>query len=157
MQIHAIAFDDFSSEDYHLISIHTTLEDYRIAYLLNLYLKLDFKKAKFSLDFKNQKHDASYSVYEFLDVNTDNYWFLISNVDTVEINVGHSDSLFDETKATVHLIPEKKKVDYFLKMEGNYELSYIRNIIDQINKMPQIITSYLQETNNLKSKEFLIF
>jgi hypothetical protein len=57
----------------------------------------------------------------------------------------------------MYLIPEKKKVDYFLKLEGDFDYEYIAKTVDQINKINQVITSYTIDSNILKSKEFLIF
>ena len=39
MQIHALGLGDFCEEEYSLIGIHTALEDYKLAYLLNKNLK----------------------------------------------------------------------------------------------------------------------
>ena len=36
--------DDFEENDYLLIAIHTTLEDYRLAYFLNKYLGVQLQK-----------------------------------------------------------------------------------------------------------------
>ena len=35
MQVHALEIDDFEISNLHLISIHTSLLDYKLAYLLN--------------------------------------------------------------------------------------------------------------------------
>ena len=35
MQVYALELEDFCEEEYSLIGIHTALEDYRLAYLLN--------------------------------------------------------------------------------------------------------------------------
>ena len=49
------------------------------------------------------------------------------------------------------------KVDYFLKLEGEFTQHRIDKINEVINEIPQVITSYNIDTNTLKSKEFLIF
>ena len=35
MQIHSLGLDSLCEDEYSLIGIHTTLEDYKLAYLLN--------------------------------------------------------------------------------------------------------------------------
>jgi hypothetical protein len=35
MAIYKLALDDFEEADYQLIALHTTLEDYRLAYFIN--------------------------------------------------------------------------------------------------------------------------
>ena len=42
MQIHSLGFDDFSEDEYSLIGIHTALEDFKLAYLLNKNLSTNF-------------------------------------------------------------------------------------------------------------------
>ena len=49
MQIHSLGLDDFSEDEYSLIGIHTTLEDYKLAYLLNKTLNTSFYKFKENL------------------------------------------------------------------------------------------------------------
>ena len=46
MAIHKIYIEDFVEEDYHLIALHTSLEDYRLAYFLNRELGLGLSKSK---------------------------------------------------------------------------------------------------------------
>lgn len=156
MQVHSISLNDFSDNNYHLIGIHSALEDYRLAYMLNLHLNLDLNRSKFDLDFKNEKSNASYSLYEYINETTDNYWYLISNIYKAKIKSNNT-SLFLENETSIRLIPEKKGVDFFLKIEGNFNDNDINRFIDIINKIPQIITSYKIDTNKLKSKEVLIF
>mgnify|MGYP000728263480 FL=1 len=55
MQIHSLELDDFSDNNYTLIGIHSTLEEYKLAYLLNQKMNTKFAKANFSLDFENKK------------------------------------------------------------------------------------------------------
>ncbi|MHB1146340.1 MAG: IPExxxVDY family protein [Lutibacter sp.] len=54
-------------------------------------------------------------------------------------------------------MPEKKKVDFFLKIEGCNNDDFIQNLVNDLNKINQIITSYSIKPITLKSKENLIF
>ena len=156
MQIHSLELDDFSDDNYTLIGIHSTLDEYKLAYVLNQELEIKLVKAAFSLDFENKNNNASFTIYEFLNSKFNHSWFLISNQFTNNIE-GVSTGLFQTNEITMHLIPEKKKVDYFLKLEGDFDYEYIVKVVDQINKINQVITSYTIDPNILKSKEFLIF
>ena len=60
-----------------------------------------------------------------------------------------------ETKT--YLVPEKKNVDYFLKVVGKPARELIYQTIQAVNQINQIVSSYLIEANTLKSKQFLIF
>ena len=66
----------------------------------------------------------------------------------------HSLSII-ETKT--YLIPEKKKVDFFIKISGEISFEFVANAVNKIKNIEQIITSYSIDKNTLKSKDFLIF
>jgi len=61
------------------------------------------------------------------------------------------------TETNTYLIPEKKKVDYFIKIVGEPTQETIYKTVDKIKQINQVVTSYTVETNSLKSKQFLIF
>lgn len=156
MPIYEVNINDFSNDDYTLIGIHTTLNDYRLAYLLNKHLQVNFRRANYDLDFFQKNVESSYIVYEYTNTKLDQDWFLISNVFKYTLET-ESISLFGQSDSTSYLIPEKKKVDFFLKIEGEFDYDFIVKLIEKINQVPQIITSYEIEVNSLKSKDFLIF
>ena len=68
MQVHALEMDDFCEEKYSLIGIHSTLEDYKLAYLLNKNLNTRLYKAKEDLEFIIEKKKASFSIYNYQNV-----------------------------------------------------------------------------------------
>jgi hypothetical protein len=156
MPIYSLEINDFSCDDYTLIGIHTTEEDYRLAFLLNKHLGIQFKRANYDLDFVNQHQNSSYSIYDHVDGEFDNNWFLISNIFKTKSKPNITE-LFSESETKMFLIPEKKRVDFFVKIEGDYDMEFIVKTVEKINQIPEIITSYTIETNTLKSKEFLIF
>ena len=47
MAIHKLQIVDFLSIDYELIAIHTSIEDYRLAYFLNKELEIKLSKNNF--------------------------------------------------------------------------------------------------------------
>ena len=156
MQIHSLELDDFSDDNYTLIGIHSTLDEFKLAYLLNQKLATRFSRAGYNLDFENKNNNASFSIYEFINTKFSHNWFLISNQFTNNI-AGVYTGLFQTNEITTYLIPEKKKVDYFLKLEGDFDADYIVKTVEHINNINQVITSYTIDPNILKSKEFLIF
>ena len=99
----------------------------------------------------------SFPIFEWKDVATDSYWALITNNSLKEQNFS-SDGLFKNVPSyTVHhLVPEHKDVDYFLKIELEDE-DMEEHIIKSILAIPKVITAYTIATNNLKSKNNLIF
>ena len=79
MQIHALGLEDFCEEEYSLIGIHTALEDYRLAYLLNKNLSIKFSKSTKNLEFEKDNNLASFSIYNFSSKKYDYDWLLIAN------------------------------------------------------------------------------
>lgn len=143
-------------DDYSLIGIHSTEEDYRLAYLLNKYLKTKLVRYTISLDFKHS--EAEFPLFEYKDEISFVNYYLINNKHVQLVNKPQSEGLFGGNYSTMsYLIPEKKRVDYFLKIEGCNGSLFIKNLINDLNKIEQIITSYSIEPNSLKSKEHLIF
>ena len=152
MQLLSLDFED----DYSLIGIHSTEEDYRLAYLLNKELNFRLTRFKNNLDFKNSK--AEFTLFEFKDKNNFLNYYLINNKDTHLTNNKNNIGLFGGNYTTTsYLIPEKNKVDYFLKIEGDICTSFKQNLLEKLNNIQQIITSYLIEPKNLKTKDHLIF
>lgn len=156
MQVHALDLEDFCEEDYTLIGIHTALEDYKLAFLLNNHLKTNFHRAKYSLDFNNATEDISFSIYSYTNKAYDFEWYLIANSCTHEVKL-QSSGFLQSTETKTYLINEKKKVDFFIKIVGDADQSYITKAIDKINTIDQVVTSYKIDTDTLKSKDFLIF
>ena len=153
MQVYSLDIDDFNEDNYTLIGIHTALEDFKLAYLLNKNLDTHFSKATYSLDFES---NASFSVYNYVNEEYDFEWYLISNSFTEE-RTNASDTIVLTTETKTYLIPEKKKVDYFIKIVGEPTQETIYKTVHQIKQINQVVTSYTVELDSLKSKQFLIF
>jgi len=156
MQVYALEMDDFCEEPYSLIGIHSTLEDYKLAYLINKNLNTRFYKAKKDLEFKRDKKKASFSIYSYENSNYDHDWFLIANSYKRE-NQTVSNELLLTSETKTYLIPEKKKVDFFLKICGDLDYDLIMKTIHEIKNIENVITAYSIDKNTLKSRDFLIF
>ncbi|CAM1373846.1 conserved hypothetical protein [Tenacibaculum litopenaei] len=155
MPVYELDMNEFGNCDCALIGIHTTLSDYKLAYLLNSTLGFLFTQAKYCLDIQfNTDTVASFSVFEYF--NAERNCFLISNVDRKKQKT-EGIELFTEKTVLKYLVPEKSKVDYFVKIEGDFEEHFIEELATTIKRLPQIITSYQIDVNTLKSKDFLIF
>jgi hypothetical protein len=155
MQFHSLGLD-ICEEEYSLIGIHTTLEDYKLAYLLNKYLGTRFYKSKKDLCLEKMKKRTSFSIFNFSNIEYDFEWFLISNSSKKE-NQTTSKELLLTSETKTYLIPEKKKVDFFIKITGNIQYSFVAKTVNKIKDIDQVITSYSVDKNTLKSKDFLIF
>ncbi|MDD7884799.1 IPExxxVDY family protein [Flavivirga sp. 57AJ16] len=160
MAVHKLILDDVFEEDFcTLIAIHYTLEDYRLAYLLNKYLGISLTRNPLDLDYQNGK--ITYSLFEWEDSKQQTVWSLVSNVcKTEDHRQSRNESLFDSQEKitrTAYLIPEYKMVNYFLKIDNEIFFNKEKLILNNILKVPQIVTAYSIDVNQLKSKDNLIF
>jgi len=159
MALHKLLFDDFDDDNYSLLAIHCALQDYRLAYLLNQFLSINLKRYASDLDFKYAS--ATYSIYEWEDQKKQAIWNLVTNIcKREEDSLVSSGSLFDASAKVIksyNLIPEYKNVNYFLKIENEDNSINIKNIINKIQKIPQVVTVYEIDVMKLKSKDNLIF
>ena len=156
MQIHALDFDISFEEEYTLVGIHTALEDYKLAYLLNKNLQTRFTKSKEELMFEKEKNEASFSLYNYKEVKCEFDWFLISNSFRIE-NESQNTALLLSSEVITYLIPEKKKVDFFLKISGDLQYEFVIKTVEKIKRIDQVVTAYTIDKNSLKSKDFLTF
>ena len=159
MAIHKIQLEDFDQVDYNLIAIHTTLEDYRLAFKINQKLTISLTKNECEIPIEVNKKKASFSRFTFDDEEKMMLWDLIQNKQEIEMFFQTSAAnLFENKDVTtqIALVSELKKVDYFLKIEHNDQIK-IKDIISKINKIDSISTVYEVNANEIKSKNNLIF
>ena len=153
-RIHTIDFD--LDHDYTLIGIHSILEDYHLAYFLNQHLKLHLSRYKDDLDFKSG--NCKFPLYIYEEESTFTSWSLISNKHNFlnEVIVDNRNIFGQETR-TSFLIPEKKRVDFFVKNDGLNEEEKLNSTLQKINRIHKVITSYAIDPMELKSRDNLIF
>ncbi|NVJ88428.1 MAG: IPExxxVDY family protein [Flavobacteriaceae bacterium] len=156
MQVYSLGLEEFCEENFSLIGVHTTLEDYKLAYLLNRNLATHFKKSTKDLFFEEADNAPSFSLFNYYNKNTDFEWTLIANSSKRE-NQTESNELLLTAETKSYLIPEKKKVDFFIKITGELAYEYIVETVQKVKKIDQVITCYTIDKNTLKSKDFLIF
>lgn len=159
MATHKLYLDDFNEVDYELIAIHTSLEDYRLAFLLNKNLRILLQKNKEEICLNVQNQTISFSRFTFEDEDELVTWELIQNkkeVDTLEPTT--TNTLFKENafSKNISFINELKKVDFLLKITHENQIR-IQQIIDLIKKINFISTCYEIEIDEIKSKNHLIF
>ena len=162
MAYHKLLYDDDFEEPYTLIAIHCTEEAYKMAYLMNLHLSLKLKRKKTDLDFSTKGLLITFPLYAFEDVHKYTHFYLIANkCKSVEAGLQSSGGLFADLvseKSTAHyLLPEFKKVDYFLKIYSDFETVPLRKVLSEITGIKQVISAYTVEMENIKPKNNLIF
>lgn len=160
MAVHKLILDNvFDEVSYTLIGIHCMLEDYRVAYLLNKNLGIGLTRKPSDLDFR--KGSSSYAIFEWEDIKHLTTWNFVSNIyKKEEFKETKYSSLFSTKESivtTFNLVPEYKQVNYFLKVDNEYNFTKEKYILNRILRIPQIVTAYSVDANQLKSKDNLIF
>jgi hypothetical protein len=162
MAIHKLNLGEFDEIDYHLIAIHTSLEDYRLAYFINQKVGLNLSKNKNEIQINIKEGETKFSGFFYDDKKNGVFWNLIQNKnEVIQQKKETSQTLFSNIKmevaTKVYLLPEFKKVDYFLKIENLEETMDLMQIQILLNTIENISTVYTVETNKIKSKNNLIF
>lgn len=153
MAIHKIT-DDFYEDSFTLFALHCSLEDYALVYALNLYLKSNFKRTSKDLDISEH---ISFPIFEWRDEHNDGYWTLIANNSTQEESIVGRSLFVNEPSYSKHqLVPEHKDADYLLKIEHD-DATLEEQTAKLLQAIPKIITAYILEVDDLKSRSNLIF
>jgi len=162
MAVHKVSIEDFEEDDYHLIAIHTSLEDYRLAYFLNRDLEICLSKNESDIQSLVKQGKTSFVRFTYEDENKIINWDLVQNKNEVVgiENIENRDLFSNSTNSfssTAYLLPEYKKVDFLLKI-GNAEKEInINEIVSKINSIDNINLVYSVDVDKIKSKNNLIF
>lgn len=162
MAIHKLDLGEFDEIDYYLIAIHTSLEDYRLAYFINQKLPINLSKSKNEIQINIKEGETHFSRFYYNDDESAITWNLIQNKNKiVQHKTGNSENLFSdltmEVSTNVFLLPEFKNADYFLKIENNDGAMNVSKIQILLNTIDSVSTVYLVDTSKIKSKNNLIF
>ncbi|MDX1277308.1 IPExxxVDY family protein [Oceanihabitans sediminis] len=154
-----LTLDDFLEDiDYTLIGVYCSLEDYRLAYLLNKHLGLNLRRRRDDIEYDDT---SSYSIFEWEDEKQFTVWNLVSNICKIEVvNTSEATSLFTDLEKftkTNYLVPEYKKVNFILKISDESFRQNEKVFVDKIKTIPQVITAYGIDPSQLKTTDQLIF
>lgn len=162
MLAHKLVLDAVVDQPFKLVAIHCSVEEYKLAFLLNKHLDLRLSRARNDVDLYIRSVRAVFALYKYRDQQKYCDYYLISNKckgQSTRTTAGFG-SLFGEEEMaseTTYLLPEFNKVDFFLKIEEESEFVSEALLLDRIKEIPQIATAYSIETNKIKSKDNLIF
>jgi hypothetical protein len=162
MAIHKLDYGEFDEIDYSLIAIHTSLEDYRLAYFINQKLHVNLNKSNKEIQITDKEGEVHFSRFHYYEKKKEVSWDLIQNInEVIQQKKEDVQSLFTnfdlEVAKKVYMLPEFKKVNYFLKIENSEEDTNLLEIQSELNSIVQIATNYVVDINKIKSKNNLIF
>ncbi|HEX9980579.1 MAG TPA: IPExxxVDY family protein [Flavobacterium sp.] len=153
-----LSLDEFDEVDYDLIAIHTSLEDYHLAFLINQNFPVLLSRNTSNIQVKTKDGEASFSRFTFDATDSGLSWNLLQNRNESTLEGFTAGGLFSdgavEVASRAYLLPELKKVDYFLKIE-NAETDP-EDIIERLNSIERISTVYQVNASQIKSKNNII-
>lgn len=146
----------FGEEGVLLIAIHSTLENYRMAYFLNKYLPVFLAQQETPFIIKWAEYESNYMLYKYKDSNTQDKFYLVNNA--TDIQTAPLGTIFESgTLGKIYLVNELKKADYFLKIISEDPDYYRDSFLPKIQSVPGVITAYEADYESLKSKNNLLF
>lgn len=124
-----------------LIAVTTSLKDYRVCYLINKYLTLNFSKsADLEVDIIHGSGPVFFSLYQY-------HW-----------EASETDFYFIANKGSDgYLIPEMRKADYFLMIKNYIDEDDLDKLITALNRIPEIVAAVKIDPKKIKSRENLLF
>ncbi len=128
----------FQPESFRVICIASHQNHYRLSWALNKVLNVQFQKAADLIIKLNKTNvEQHFSKYYFQDNTLSLTYHLISN----KCEQGY-------------LLKELPNIDFFLKIEGDIEGDFLRNLIDKIKGLDIVITAFeLQPIKNVQSQK----
>jgi len=160
MLVNKLVLDTFEVDEFYLCAIHSSLPSYKMAFLLNKHLNLQFARSKKDVEVVSADGLEVYPCYVYEDENNYAYYSLIKNKCFFEQTVAIKDGdLFANTsiqQVIKNLIPEYNKVDYFLKIETDNTAFSTKLLVSNISKINQVIASFEVDYETIKSKTNLI-
>jgi hypothetical protein len=162
MAILKLDLGEFDEIDYHLIAIHTVLEDYRLAFFINQKLPINLSKSKNEIQINIEEGETHFSRFYYYDIENAVSWNLIQNKnEVIQQKEENSTNLFAsltlEVSTKVFLLPEFKKVDYFIKIDNTDDTIDVSEIQNLLNKINSVSKAYAVDIDQIKSKNNLIF
>ena len=161
MAIHKLQIDDFVTIDFELIAIHSSLEDYRLAYFINRELGILLEKSPLDIGITIAEGETSFSRFVYEEAESESGWSLIQNKNRVVSTQQDATSLFEADgyalSTNVFMLPEFKKVDYILKIEPMPCDMTADGLVEKLLAIKYITTAYAINHKKLKSKNNLIF
>lgn len=162
MAIQRLVLDSIFEDAYELMAIHSSLPPHRLAFLLNKYVDIRLSRTKNDVLLNNKGISASFPLFQYEDVFQYCTFSLVRNTCKTQntLNSTNNNQLFtmmEESSVITYLIPEYKSVDYFLKIETETNQFFTKSLTSTLLSIPQVITAYAVDCNQLKSKNNLIF
>ena len=160
MPAHKLVLDDVFEQPYKLLAIHSSVEEYKLAYLLNKHLDLKLARTPKDIDLHLGEESIFFSHFVHEDLQNYCTYHLVSNVTRQAGRAERKEeSLFgdDLDFKKSFLLPEFKQVDFLIKIEDELDAVSTKILTSRILEIPQVSTAYNIDFHRIKTKRNLIF
>lgn len=136
-----LKIDPFEDDELCLFGIISSEKDYRLCFAINHATGLEFEKSEDYEIHSGKIRTVSYfSRYQCLRDKEGNGFFLFSNKGTTDF-----------------LIPEYRKMDFWLLVRGEFDAEDLQDMLQKIKNHPSVLGVYPIDFKTLKSREHLVF
>ncbi|GAB3922869.1 IPExxxVDY family protein [Mucilaginibacter myungsuensis] len=128
--------------DFVLIAITSAQKDYRMCYLINKFLHFNFKRVddhEVNI-YPNSPEPVQFAMFEDFWEASETMFYIIAN--------RSPDGL---------LIPEMREADYFMLIKNYIDDQDLVNIVNGLNKIPEVVAAIKIDPKKVKSRENLLF
>ena len=156
--MYKLGLDSFQKK-FSLIGISSTLEAYKLAYLINKKLNINFKKLRSDVTLNFRENKLNFELFRYEDHKTESALYLVQNKSKFNaLRKVETNSLF-EVEQTIYkyLIQSHKQAEYLLKLEDDLNHYNSKRLATQLNEIPQLISAFEIPYEEIKSSENLIF
>ncbi len=126
--------------EFELIGICSSHSDYRLCWAINNSINIKLEKEDDYSVFGKKDGEHLHSFYSYYDEDEHVEYYLIKNV----------------SNNYKRLVPEKDQIDYFIIIKNNLVLD-TNNLVLELKKNDSILTAFVFDPNELKSKDNLVF
>lgn len=139
-----------------LIALYSTIDIFRVAYLINQELGLSLKRTENDVEFVHSDAVAFYPLYHYFDEKKLIDFYLVTNKAKIKSDETITPGvLFENDRGyDTFLVPERKNADYFLKIEGTED---VQDVLQEIKKINLISATFSVDIGKLQSYKNLIF
>ncbi len=152
MAKHVLSFD-LDEEPLTIIALHSDEEDYRLVYWLNQSLNIQLRRESEDLEFANLIFAPWYVFENELEFTR---FVLLPNKTERDTAAQEIDLFSGGFKQVHYVLPEFKKADYLLKIEGVSDKD-LTEILNKLKGLPEIVMAYALNSQQIKSRTNLIF
>lgn len=145
---------DLYDEPLHILAIHSDLEDYQLVYWINVILGLRLRREQEDLEFA-QRVFAPWYIFDN-EIEFSRYVLLPNQLEQQLSEQSDQDLFSAQYSRVYYVLPEYKKADYLLKLEGLNEED-LTEILNKLKGLPEIVMAYALNSHQIKSRTNLIF